>query len=517
MKFEEADVLIIGSGAGGGTLAKELCLKGVKVILLEAGPRLEPMRDFVNDEWKAFKEFTWRDTRIGGGRDLVQMGDLPCWVAKAVGGTTIHWTAVSLRFQDYEFKTRSKYGAIPFANLADWPVTLAEMKPYYEKAERAMGVAGPGKPNPPMPKTTNMLVMEKGAKKLGLTASTANQAINPVPYDGRPSCIECGFCVQGCKIEAKWSTLYEAIPKAEHTGRLDLRPNCMAIRINLDEHGRARSVTYVNDLRRLREQKARCIVVAGNSIETPRLLLNSWTPIFPQGLANSSGQVGKNYMHHTTGAVFARFPKRVDAYKGASLDGIIENFATHDPKRDFVSGFRFESLAFGMPFMALSVKPGWWGESFAEWMEHYPYTAGMWIIGEDMPQEQNAVTLSSEIKDEFGLPVPIVSYTDHENDQLMRKFAYERGKEIYEAIGALKIVYTPPMPATHNMGTCRMGNDPKSSVVSSFGQTHDIRNLFVCDGSVFTTSADCNPTLTITALAIRQADYIADQFLKRNI
>lgn len=513
-RITNPDVLIIGSGAGGGTLAKELCLKGAKVVLLEAGPRLDPRGDFVNDEWTAFRQLSWLDTRVAGGRDL---GALPCWIVKAVGGTTVHWAGASIRFQEHEFRVRSEYGPIPGASLTDWPITLEEMLPYYEKAERAMGVAGPGRPNPPLPKNTNFLVMERGAKTLGLHAFTGFMAINPRHYDGRPGCTQCGFCFQGCMNGSKWSTLVEAIPKAEQTGNLDLRPNAQAVKINLDRRERAKSVTYVDELGRFQEQETRVIVIAGNAIETPRLLLNSWTPIFPNGLANSSGQVGKNYLRHTTGSVYALFPKPVHAYKGATMAGAIDAFARHDPQRDFVGGFYLETIILGVPFMAAFVKPGWWGEEFADWMQHYLHLAGMWLVGEDMPQEQNSVTLHPEIKDRYGFPIPVVSFTDHENDQRMREFAYQRGKEVYQAAGAVKVVFTPPYASTHNLGTCRMGSDPKSSVVNPYGQTHDIKNLFIADGSVFTTGAACNPTLTIVALAIRQADAIADQLKKGEI
>ncbi len=509
---EPVDVCIIGSGAGGGTLAKELTRRGAGVVLLEAGPRLVPEKDFENDEWTMFSKISWLDTRQSGGRDGTP---LPAWIVKAVGGTTIHFAGASLRFQPREWKVKTTYGDIPGTNLDDWPIGADEMLPYYKQAEAAMGVAGADRPNPPHTPNTNFLVMTRGAEKLGLHPRPGFMAINSVPYDGRPACIQCGFCFQGCIPRAKWSTLYEAIPKAEATGKLDLRPSSQALKVTLSAPNTVRGVLYVDELGRQQEQRARVVVVAGNSIETARLLLNSWTPAHPQGLANSSGQVGRNYMRHVTGSVYAQFPKPVHAYKGITMMGIVSDFERHDEKRGFAGGFHLETLFLGAPFMAFFVKPGWWGPDFADWMDHYDYLAGMWIVGEDLPQAQNSVTLHPDVKDRFGLPVPLVSFTDHELDRRMRQFAYERGREIYEAAGATKVVYTPPYPATHNLGTCRMGTDPKRSVVDRFGKAHDLKNLYICDGSVFTTSAAENPTLTIVSLAIRQGEHLAEQMKKR--
>jgi choline dehydrogenase-like flavoprotein len=257
--------------------------------------------------------------------------------------------------------------------------------------------------------------------------------------------------------------------------------------------------------------------VAGNSIESPRLLLNSASSKYPDGLANSSGQVGRNYMRHMTGSVYAIFDKPVHMYRGTTMAGIIKDEAVNKPDRGFVGGYEMETLSLGVPFMAAFLEPGAWGRDFSKAMEGYPNMAGMWLVGEDMPQEKNAITLHATEKDQYGLPVPNVHFDDHANDVAMREHAYKQGSAVYEAVGAVKTFRTPPYPSTHNLGTNRMSEKASDGVVNKYGQTHDIANLFISDGSQFTTGAAENPTLTIVALAIRQAEYIADQMAKNEI
>lgn len=522
---EPVDVCVIGTGAGGGNVIRELCTAGVKVVALEAGQRLDPHRDFENDEWAMFYKTAWLDPPIiPAGEDMT---GLPVWICKTVGGTTVHWAGASLRFQPHEFKARTVYGEIPGATLEDWPIDLDELLPYYEQAERYLGVTGRVQPLPPG--NTNFLVMKRGADRLGLHARPGHMAINATgPYDGRPMCDQCGFCFQGCTLMAKWSSLYEAIPKAEATGNLDLRTNATAVFINTDRFGRASGVVYATPDGALHEQKARVVVVAGNSIQTPRLLLHSASSRFPQGLANGSGQVGKNYMRHLTASCYAIFPKPVHAYKGITMMGVIDDFAGNRPEeRGFVGGFYLETIMLGPAFLSVFLRPGpatstadalaMWGEPLRELMDNYTHVAGVWIVGEDMPQADNGVTLHPTKKDQYGVPLPVLTFNDHPNDKKMREYAWARAREVFEAAGATKVYLTPPYPATHNLGTCRMGKDPDTSVVNSYGQAHEVKNLFVADGSVFTTGAAENPTLTISALAIRQAHYIVDQMKRGDL
>ncbi|MFC6487136.1 GMC family oxidoreductase [Nitratireductor sp. GCM10026969] len=515
---DDSVVVIIGSGAGGGTLGNELAQKGIDVVILEAGPRIE-YQDFINDEWDAFSQLSWLDPRTasGGWRLTRDFPGLPAWIVKAVGGTTTHWAGASLRFQEHEFKPRTHYGAVDGANLIDWPITLTDLAPYYAKAEDKMGVT---RTNgiPGLPGNNNYKVFEAGAKKLGYKeVSTGRMAINSEWRDDRMACQQTGFCFQGCKWGAKWSTLYTEIPKGEATGRLEVRPQSQVLKIEHDPDGKASEVVYADKDGSLRRQRARIVCVAGNSIESPRLLLNSASNLFPDGLANSSGQVGKNYMRHTTASVYAIFDKPVRMWRGTTMAGIVQDEARHDPSRGFVGGYEMETLSLGLPFMAAFLNPGAWGRSFTTALDHYENMAGLWIVGEDMPQEQNAVKLHGEEKDEYGLPIPDVRFTDHPNDVAMRDHAFRQASALYDAVGATRTMPTPPYPSTHNLGTNRMSEKPEEGVVNKWGQTHDIPNLFVSDGSQFTSGAAENPTLTIVALAVRQAEYIADQMAKREI
>lgn len=361
-------------------------------------------------------------------------------------------------------------------------------------------------------------MFEAGARKLGYKeVHTGRMAINSEPRDGRGACQQIGFCFQGCKSGAKWSTLYVDIPKGEKTGNLEVRPNSQALQIEHDDTGKVTGVVYADKDGNRQRQKARAVCVAGNSIESPRLLLNSASAKFPDGLANSSGQVGRNYMRHMTGSVYAIFEKPVRMWRGTTMAGIISDESGHDPARGFAGGYEMETLSIGLPFMAAFLEPGAWGRDFAAMMDGYERMAGMWLVGEDMPQEKNAITLHPTEKDQHGLPVPNVHFDDHPNDVAMREHAYRQGAAVYEAVGAVKTHRTPPYPSTHNLGTNRMSENPRDGVVNRHGRSHDVKNLFVSDGSQFTTGAAENPTLTIVALAIRQADYIADSMSKGEI
>jgi choline dehydrogenase-like flavoprotein len=510
--FERDDedvVVVIGSGAGGGTLANELCQQGIHTVVLEAGPHLTAA-DYENDEWGAFNQMAWLDNRTTSGswRIVKDFPNLPAWTVKAVGGSTTHWAGACPRFQEYEFSTRSFYGEIDGANLLDWPISAEELAPFYDQAEQRIGVTH-RHGRPPLPANNNYKVFANGAERVGYTRyATGPYGTNAEEYDGRPASIQDGFNFQGDKRGAKWSPLIADLPKAGRTGNLDLRPECQAVQITHDARGRVDAVLYLDSDGALQRQRARTVCVACNAIETARLLLLSASPSHPDGLANSSGQVGRNYMRHTTGSVYGRFDRPVRMWRGETMAGVIGDESGHDPDRGFAGGYFFETLSLGVPFLAAFVEPGGWGPEFTEIMGAYANTAGMWITGEDMPQETNRVTLNHAVTDDKGLPVPDVHFDDHPNDQAMREHAYARGVEVYEAVGAVGTHQTPPYPSTHNMGTARMSELPEDGVVDRWGQAHDVDNLFVSDGSVFTSGAAANPTLTIVALAIRQGQEI---------
>ena len=305
--LNDADVVVvIGSGAGGGTLGSELAQKGVNTVILEAGGRHE-IPSFENDEWGMFGQISWLDTRTTSGNWRVarDFPGLPAWIVKAVGGSTVHWAGASLRFQPHEFMGRSTYGDIPGANLLDWPITLEEMEPWYAMAEDRMGVTRTNGIEG-LPGNNNFKVMKKGADKLGYkNCHTGRMAINSKARDGRNACLQIGFCFQGCKSGAKWSTLYVGDTQRGGDRKARGTAELAGAAIEHDASGKVTGVVYADSDGKIHTQKARAVCVAGNSIESPRLLLNSESSQFPDGLANSSGQVGKNYMRHMTGSVYA--------------------------------------------------------------------------------------------------------------------------------------------------------------------------------------------------------------------
>jgi choline dehydrogenase-like flavoprotein len=511
-------VVVIGSGAGGGTLANELCQKGIDVVLLEAGGR-ESTTSFVNDEWASFEQLAWRDHRTSSGawRVARDFPNLPAWICKTVGGTTTHWAGASLRFREHELKALTTYGNIDGANLLDWPLSIEELEPFYDQAEDKMGVTRTHD-IPGLAGNNNFKIFYNGAKQIGYrSANTSRMAINSQPRGGRAACQQLGFCFQGCKTGAKWSTLYTEIPAAEATGRLELRSACHASQVEHDATGKVTGVVYFDASGNEQRQLARVVCIAGNAIETPRLLLLSESGKYPDGLANSSGEVGRNYQRHTSGSVFATFDDPVHMYRGATMAGIVTEESDHQPRRGFAGGYELETIGVGLPLTAAFLMPGGWGRKLTSAIDDYANMAGLWIVGEDLPQSNNRVTLNRNEQDQWGLPVANVHYDDHQNDIAMRQHGYRQGRALYDAIGAKNVYEAPPFPSFHNMGTCRMSEGPLFGVVNKWGQSHDIPNLFISDGSQYTTSGAGNPTLTIVALAIRQADWIALEMGRRSI
>ena len=503
---DDSVAVVIGSGAGGGTLANSLAQQGINVVCLEAGNRLE-FEDIVNDEALMFNKFTWLDERIGEGDALP---DLPLWTCKTVGGTTMHWTAATPRIQAHELKARSTYGNITGTSLVDWPLALGDLEPYYEKAEDRMGVTGTNGIRQ-LPENNNFKVLKAGARKLGYKDFVTNRmAINPEPRDGRAGCLALGFCSSGCATGAKWSTLYTEITKAEKTDHFELRTECMAVKLETDTSNRVTSVHYLDKDGNMHKQKARFVSVAGNTVETTRLLLNSRNGQFPNGLANSSDQVGRNYMRHLLLGAVGVMPGEVHMYKGAQVAGVIRDETRHDPTRGFVGGFQLHIVPWTPRTLGtlLTVK---WGRELTAILDQYRNLACLLVMGEDMPVPENRITLHPTRRDQYGLPVPVVRYVHHANNRAMQRYSLDAAQRLYQSMGA-KQVYkmVDVFPSTHNMGIARMGDDPRTSVCDKWGRTHDIKNLFISDGSLFPSAGCENPTITIVALALRQGDHISD-------
>ncbi len=506
-------VVVVGSGAGGGTLSNELAQKGVDVVCLEAGPWI-PTSDIVNDEALMFERLTWRDKRIGSG---ALAPPFPVWSGKGVGGTTIHWTAALIKMTPHEFTPLTTYGRLPDTNAIDWPITADELEPYYQRAAKKMGATGTNG-WPLLPETNNFKVMKAGGGRVGYKhISMGTMAINSISRDGRPPCQQLGWCKSGCAIDAKWTTANSEIPKALESGHFEIRAECMVLRVEHNKAGRVTGVLYVDNKGVEHMQKARVVVMAANAIDTPRILLNSATSQFADGLANSSGQVGRNYMRHMFGSVMAIMPGEVNFHRGTQNAGIIEDERPFRPERGFAGGFEFEGVSFSPSGLARFMMPGKWGREVTGAVDKYRNFAGMLVVGEDPAQESNGITLHPTEKDQYGLPVPIVHYEEHPNTKAMRKYAQTRAAAIYGALNAEKVFFGPPPPATHNMGTCRMSARAAEGVTNQWGQSHDIANLFIADGSVLTSSGGGNPTYTIVAVAIRVADHLAEALRRGDV
>jgi choline dehydrogenase-like flavoprotein len=502
---DDSVFVVIGSGAGGGTLSNELAQKGIDVVCLEAGSRMS-FDDIENDPPLMNGRMGWNDERIGP----------PVWLCKTVGGTTVRWSGMTPRIQEHEFRARSTYGQLDDTTLIDWPLTLDELAPYYDKAENKIGVTGTHG-MPPSFETSNYKVLKAGGENIGYNEITSTRTgINSVARDGRPGCMQIGFCHSGCKIGAKWSTLYTEVPKAESTDHFELRTGVMVLKINHNDSGKVTGVVYSDAAGTLHEQKARGVAVAGNVVETTRLLLNSESSKFTHGLGNSSGQLGKNYTRHVMSLVYANMPGPVHFNRGTRQSGLIFDEQYHKPDRGFAGGYILQTSA-ADPWTNLAFIGGW-GESAARLQENYTNLASLFVSGEDPPQASNKITLHSTKRDQYDLPVPVTNYAMHSNSTMMQQHAINQSTELYESLGGTDIRATEGVfMGCHNMGVARMSHNPQDGVTNRWGQTHDIPNLFVSDGSVFTSSGAANPTLTIVALAIRQADHIAQRMSRKEL
>jgi len=505
---EEVDFIIVGTGAGGGTLACRLAEAGFSVVAMDAGPYWRPLEDFASDETEQTKLY-WTDERIVDGENPLQLGSNNS--GKSVGGSTVHFAMVSLRFRPEWFKARSKLGY-----GADWPIGWQEMWHYYDEVEQALKISGPvrypwGPKRPRYPYRAHEvnaagLVLAKGAEAMGIAWSPTPLATVSAPRDLSPPCVYRGFCTIGCSTNAKQSALITWLPRALAAGA-EIRDLAMVGRVAVNDIGRAIGVEYHRE-GRWRFQRARNVVVAGYAIETPRLLLNSATPRHPDGLANSSGLVGKNLMVQANQAVWGVMDDEVRSYKGPPSLAITEHWNYEDRGKDFFGGYAYMSQG-PLPTLWANTEAsgrGLWGPALMTEMEKYNHNVGLKIVGEMMAQERNRVTLADE-KDRHGLPIARVTYSWCDNDRRLIAHSLRFMGQALEAAGAREI-WRQEDDTAHLNGTARMGDDPRSSVVDADCRSWDIRNLWICDGSVFPTVGGVNPSLTIQAIACRTADRI---------
>jgi choline dehydrogenase-like flavoprotein len=545
------DAIVIGSGAGGGTAAYRLVSKGMKVLLLEQGPRFDRYKDFsmTKNDWEKWDHFEKQNPdsyvtapNFIGDRGTGLMSSLhgrtfrplPEFTfryerATGIGGSTLRYQAETHRFPAHAFKMKSLFGI-----SEDWPLTYKDLEPYYEEAEIILGVAGdhrnPFKPKrSPFPMEAHPLGcpsqrIKKGAAKLGLSLIRNSLAIPNRPYRGRPACIYCRGCGYGCVIGDKGSTDIAMVKPAEATGRLTVKTEAQVLAIEVDKMGKAEAVVWKGE-KGTEKSYGKAVVVSCGAIETPRLLLNSRTSLFPEGLANRNGLVGAYLMTHLAAGTMVYFDKPVKSYQGLPIDSRIWDFSAPEKIKKQGGGFALgvmgapEGLVSPANFASM-VAPGW-GKAHKEYMrKHYGAHSMIFGVAEQHPKKENTVLLATA-KDSNGMPKAEV-FVEMQDDELRSiDIMIKRCEEIADATGVEKAgIFTSldTMGSTHVGGTTRMGKDRDNSVVNAVGQTHDVKNLFVADGSVFVTQG-CgdSPALTIMALALRTADYLVSELKKGTI
>jgi choline dehydrogenase-like flavoprotein len=531
---EAVDFVVVGAGAAGGVMAKELATAGFTVLVLEQGPRVEADQ-FEHDEFKYFMRMALNNRpeispqmfRAGPDAELQQRTGAV--YHRLVGGGSVMFTSNYWRFKPLDFHERSLLGSIPGADLQDWPITYDDLEPFYTKAEWDLGVSGApgpfdpprsrGYPTPPLPVKSSGVLFERGARALGLHPQPAPMCIISQPYKGRRACRHCGYCAGfGCEHGSKSSTLFTTIPDAEATGNCEVRPGSYVRRIHHNAQGRATGVTYFDEDRAEHFQPARAVILCGNGVETPRLLLLSKSNMFPDGLANSSGIVGKYLMFNGNASTTGVFERLLNDWKSVMVTRMLWDYYDADPARGFYGGGGLDARYWGYPVLfaigALPPDAPTWGLELKRMLGHnYSRTMNIDVHTTSLPVETNRVELDPDLEDAWGLPAVRVTYKDHPDDLAMMGFLAQRALEIFEAANAVR-AWGPASfeqnTGYHLLGTCRMGDDAGRSVVDRYHRTHDVANLFLCDGSSMVTGGRGQPTATIQALAYRAAHHIGE-------
>ncbi|HEV2128860.1 MAG TPA: GMC family oxidoreductase [Thermomicrobiales bacterium] len=533
-KPERVDVCIIGAGASGGTAAKVLTEGGARVVALERGP-WRAHESFGGDELANVNRYNlWPDPLLNPRTYRETEQDEPrvelfCPVPQMVGGGTVHWQGWLPRLTENDFRLRTIAGDVPGASLVDWPISYADLEPYYTKVEWTFGVSGQGGANkyesfrskgypcPPMPTTRYARKFYEGCRTLGYNAFPTPMAALSQPYNGRPATVLSAFSQQhGDPTGTRSSALSVWIPGALRTGRFEVRPDCYVREIVVDEHGRAARAVYQDADGDLVEQEADVFILACGAVESARLMLLSRSGKYPNGLANGSDLVGRNATFHEYSAAVGVFDDPIYAWAGGGYVAASSfEFYEHDDARGFVGGCHIAAAGVGIPLpinWSVPDRPLWGPQAKQMDREWFNHTFAVGMVVHDMPQHESRVELDERVTDAWGLPVARITNTIHPNDLAMGRWVIDRNAEILEAADAKQVYRVYPTRITgncsHQHGTTRMGDDPDTSVLSKDCQAHEVDNLYVVDGGPFPTATGANPTMTIMANAWRVADGI---------
>jgi len=547
MPLPMVDAVVVGAGAGGPIVAQELVRAGWRVVLLERGKWNTPwdcLKDDLRNQRNPNLGNPFGPEDEGNPRVVVGLDGKATVVAPyeggysnnaaCVGGGTLSYGAMAWRFQPTDFRMASKYGAPDGSTLADWPISYDDLEPYYEKAEWELGVSGdvsndpfkgPRKKALPMPPVTpegrEFEVLDKGARKLGLHPFHIPMLRNSVPYNGRPACMRCRWCVGfACEVDAKNGTQNTVLPVALKTGLLELRTECMTREVMVDERGRASGVRYFDREGRTWEQPARVVVVSGGAIESARLLLNSANRTFPNGLGNRYDWVGRNLQGHTYSGAWGMFDEIVydDIGPGATI--AISDFNHGNPGMRGGGALCNEFIR--LPYQFVGARPPEvprWGQAYKDWVRQaYRRTISVMGPTQEMPVFDSRIQLDPQVRDKHGIPVARISGPRHPETLEISNVQAKHAEDWLKAAGAVKTWLKLSGPGTsggqHQAGTCRMGNDAKTSVVDRDCRVHDLENVYVVDASVNVTNGGFNPVLTIMANAYRVGEKIAQTHAK---
>jgi choline dehydrogenase-like flavoprotein len=520
------DAVIIGAGAAGAVFAYELTRAGLKVLLLELGRHYTDHRGQFQENEMAMWERTWSNTQYDVSGDAFTGAPN---LGMGVGGGTLVWAAVSLRFFEHDFRMRSTYGQPAGTSVEDWPLTLSELEPYYSLAERQMGVAGevgpwdppsrPAPPYPPHPLYPASRRLQEGMARLGIRSAAGSVAVLSRPAVGRGSCLHCGYCRSSCRIDAKYQSDHTLIKAALATGRLKLVAGAVVTRINQRIHPHlATGVTYYDTAaRQFHRVRGRFIVAANNPIEIPRLFLASANPWFPTGLGNRYDNVGRHFFTHPAMIAVGVTDECLDSGIGFNMANLITlDYCRGRPSNPYIGGFSVESLnGAGAGVLAVDPYRGLWGSELKRAMRNYNRSMFTIAFCEGMPVPDNRVTIDPDNTDEFGRPRAAIHYTWHENDRQVFSAALETSRRIMTSAGARAVYLTETPFESHPAGTMRMGDNPRTSVTDRFGRVHGLENVYVGGAALFVTGSSVNPTLTLHALALRSARHLLRRLGRR--